>query len=459
MVQHECFTSEISALKANKHVSNQSKLRFLHPELHDGLIRVGGRLQNADIHVNARNPLVLPSRHPLTRLIAETIHRQQLHCGPQQLLVTMHQRFWPLRGRDLVRSVVHSCVTCVKARPRQLSQLMGSLPAVRVTQSHAFENVEIDFAGPFYLRRSSPRAAPSKSYVAVFVCMATKAAHLELVSELTTAAFIGCFRRFIARRGRPKNVYCDNAKNFVGADREIRRLFLSQQHRHAISSEASAQLIQFHFIPARSPNFGGLWEACVKSMKQHLRRVIGTACLTQEAFVTVLTQVESCLNSRPVTPISTDPNDMQVLTPGHFLIGRALNALPEPDYTLIPENRLRMWERIQRCTQHFWQRWHHEYLTSLQKRYKWSKFTRNLAIGSIVLLQEESLPVLKWSIGRVLDVHPDESGIVRVASVRLPSGIVTRRSISRLCLLPIEVDPAQLPDTAKNSSHNSTEST
>ncbi|XP_055527174.1 uncharacterized protein LOC129719791 [Wyeomyia smithii] len=165
--------------------------------------------------------------------------------------------------------------------------------------------------------------------------------------------------------------------------------------------EVATQQIKFHFIPARSPNFGGLWEACVKSMKHHLRRIIGNAFLCQEAFITVLAQIESCLNSRPITPLSSDPNDMQVLTPGHFLIGRPLNALPDHDYTDIPENRLKLWERIQRCTQHFWQRWHREYLSGLQRRYKWSKFTANLVVGSIVLLQEDSVPVLKWPMGRV----------------------------------------------------------
>ncbi|XP_055644511.1 uncharacterized protein LOC129780357 [Toxorhynchites rutilus septentrionalis] len=321
------------------------------------------------------------------------MHRQQLHCGPHLLLATLRQRFWPLKGRNLVRAVVQSCVTCVKARPSIICQLMGSLPSVRVTKSYAFENVGIDFAGPFHLRRAGPRSATIKSYVAVYVCMATKAAHLELVSELTTAAFIASLRRFIAKRGRPKNIYCDNATNFVGADRELRELckqFISEQHRHAVTAEASNQFIQFHFIPARSPNFGGLWEACVKSMKHHLRRIIGNAFLTQEAFCTVLTQIEGCLNSRPISPLSNDPNDLQVLTPGHFLIGRPLEALPEPEYESVPENRLDRWERLQRYTQHFWQRWHREYLSTLQQRYKWTKSTHNLVIGAIVLADCQS---------------------------------------------------------------------
>ncbi|XP_062713839.1 uncharacterized protein LOC134290676 [Aedes albopictus] len=294
-----------------------------------------------------------------------------LHCGPQPLLAVIRQQFWPLGGRNLARDVVHKCVTCVKVRPGNLVQLMGSLPAVRVIQSYAFENVGVDFAGPFYLQRPSPRVAPKKSYVAVFVCMATKATHLELVNELTTAAFIGCLRRFVARRGRPHNIYCDNATNFVGAGREVRNLFRSSQHRHSVAHEAASQSIQFHFILAKSPNFGGLWEACVISMKHHLRRVIGNAFLPREAFCTVLAQVESCLNSRLITPLSSDPNDMQALTPGRFLIGRALCALPDSDYITIPENHLRLWERVQRHIQHFWKRWHREYLTTFQQRYKW----------------------------------------------------------------------------------------
>ncbi|XP_038106708.1 uncharacterized protein LOC119766311 [Culex quinquefasciatus] len=450
-VQSEHFAAEVAALKAGRNVPHSSTLRYLNPELHAGILRVGGRLKHAGIAADEKNPIVLPRKHPLAYLIAETTHRQHLHCGPQLLLANLRQRFWPLGGRDLVRNVVRSCVTCVKAQPRNLSQLMGSLPAVRVTQAHAFENVGVDYAGPFYLRRSGPRAAPTKSYVSVFVCMATKACHLELVSELTTEAFIACLRRFIARRGRPRNIYCDNATNFVGADRELRelrRLFLSQQHRHEVVNETSAQQVKFHFIPAKSPSYGGLWEACVKSMKFHLRRILGNAFLNSEAFCTVLAQVESCLNSRPITPLSNDPNDMQALTPGHFLIGRPLDALPGPDYSSVPENRLQMWKRLQQYAQHFWSRWHREYLTTLQQRYKWSTQTSNLVKGSLVLLREDSLPMLKWPMGRIVDVHPGADGIVRVASVRLPTGTVSRRAVSRLCVLPVEVDPARIAPTA-----------
>ncbi|XP_055591112.1 uncharacterized protein LOC129743166 [Uranotaenia lowii] len=330
-VQEQTFGQEFAALRSEKPLPSSSPLRYLAPKLCGDLIRVGGRLSYASISSEAKNPLVLPRNHYLSRLIAETMHRDQLHCGPQFLLATLRQRFWPLGGRNLVRSVVHGCVTCVKARPRSLSQQMGQLPALRVTQSYAFENVGIDFAGPFYLKRPSPRSAPVKSYVAVFICMATKAVHLELVSDLTSASFIACLRRFEGRRGRPANIFCDNATNFVGADRELRNLFRSTEHRHAVVNETADQLVRFNFIPPRSPSFGGLWESCVKIMKHQLRRIIGNAFRNA---------VEACLNSRPITPLTSDPNDMRVLTPGHFITGRPLNALPERDVTNAPEGLL-----------------------------------------------------------------------------------------------------------------------
>ncbi|XP_058817359.1 uncharacterized protein LOC131680663 [Topomyia yanbarensis] len=456
-IQSEFFATEIVALSAGQHVPKSSSLRFLHPSIQNGLIRVGGRLEHAEIDSDRKHPLVLPERHPFTLLVAESIHRRTMHGGPQLTLAIMKHEFWPLRGRNLVRRVVHSCVTCAKAKPRIIEQLMGQLPPERVNRAYPFQYVGVDFAGPVYLKPATRKGAPIKAYVAVFVCLAVKAAHLELVSDLTSAAFIAALRRFIARRGLPSTIFCDNATNFTAAQRELkelRQLFLSQQHRDAVLLEASTHAITFHFIPPQAPTFGGLWEACVKSFKHHLRRVVGNSHLSFEAFSTVLAQIEACLNSRPITPMSADPNDVEALTPGHFLVGRPLLAVPEPDLDHIPENRLDLWQKMQRLTQHFWKRWHNEYLSTLQLRYKWSTVNQNLLTGSIVLVRDDNLPVGKWSMGRVLAVHFGDDDLVRVATVKVP-GVAKpiTRPITKLCYLPIEVDPATIePDSS--STHN-----
>ena len=160
-----------------------------------------------------------------------------------------------------------------------------------------------------------------KAYISVFVSLTIKAVHLDLVSDLTSDAFIACLRRFIARRGKPSLILSDHGSNFVGASREIKELmeFLKQRgNQKTIFKFCSLQNINWKFIPERAPRFGGLWEASVKSMKLHLRR---ETKLTFEEFSTVLAQVEACLNSRPLSPLASDGDGIEALTPAHFLVG------------------------------------------------------------------------------------------------------------------------------------------
>ncbi|XP_055622690.1 uncharacterized protein LOC129766204 [Toxorhynchites rutilus septentrionalis] len=454
LVQEQHFSAEISALAAGRSVSRSSRLRYLHPMLQNGLIQVGGRLHFAKISPDRKFPFVLPDKNPLTSLIADTIHQQTLHGGSQLLLSTIRHEFWPLGGRNLARKTVHNCVTCAKAKPRTIEQLMGQLPPERVSPAYPFQFVGIDYAGPIYLRPNTRKGAPIKAYVAVFVCLVVKASHLELVTDLTSAAFIAALRRFIARRGVPTTVYCDNATNFTAAQRELKELrqqFLSQKHKEAVHNEASTLKIEFHFIPPHAPTFGGLWEACVKSFKHHLRRIVGNSLLSAEAVSTVLAQIEGVLNSRPITPLSSDPSDLQALTPGHFLIGRPILTLPEPDLSEIPTSRLDMWQKMQLLTQHFWRRWQDEYLSTLQTRYRWTTVNQNLLIGSIVLIRDDNKPIGKWSMGRVTDVHPGEDGLVRVATLRIPSGKLIKRPITKICRLPVEVDAVTVAERPQST--------
>ena len=173
-----------------------------------------------------------------------------------------------------------------------------------------------------------------------------KAIHLELVSDLTAEAFIATLRRFIARRGKPSLIQSDHGSNFVGAKKELEQLaaFLQQQKSQSqISQFCASQKIQWKFIPERSSHFGGIWEAAVKSFKFHLKRVTNNAKLTFEECYTVLTQIEACLNSRPLVTNSADDGGIEALTPGHFLIGRPIAALPDSAYSYHSTSLLRRW--------------------------------------------------------------------------------------------------------------------
>lgn len=206
----------------------------------------------------------------------------------------------------------------------------------------------------------------------------------------------------------------------------------------SIHRELAKDGIIWHFIPARSPHFGGIWEAAVKSFKYHFLRVAGTQLLTLEELHTITAQTEAILNSRPLTPSSNDPNDFSPLTPAHFLIGDSLTSIPDHSLEEVPMNRLSRWQHVQRMSQQFWKRWSNEYLSHLQQRTKWVINTGNsVVVGDMVLLKDENPPPLKWKIGRMCDVHPGADGLVRVVSVKTPNSVV-KLSVKKLCVLPID---------------------
>ena len=163
---------------------------------------------------------------------------------------------------------------------------------------------------------------------------------------------------------------------------------------------------------------GGLWEAAVKSMKMLMKRSMDSSTFTIEEATTLLCEIEACLNSRPLTPMSTNTRDFAVLTPGHFIIGEPLVAIPGHDLAHLKINRLDRFERIQQQKTHFWNRWQQEYLHILQNRPKWKSASPNFKIGELVLIKDESLAPQKWKVGRIVEVHPGKDGKVRVAKVR-----------------------------------------
>ncbi|XP_058817497.1 uncharacterized protein LOC131680803 [Topomyia yanbarensis] len=449
LAQDERFSQDLAEVARNEQVKQNSRLKTLTPILTNGVLRVGGRLRHAPVSYDQRHPMILPDKHPFTELLVVHYHRKLLHAGPQLLIATIRERFWPLRIRNLARQTVHSCVSCFRCKPKILQQLMGELPPERVTPAFPFLRTGLDYCGPFYYRQSR-RAAPVKCFVSIFVCLVTKAVHIECVGDLSTNSFLAALKRFVARRGKPELIECDNATNFKGAQRELNdlaQLFLSQQHQELITTNCTENGITFKFIPPRSPNFGGLWEAAVKSLKKHLRSTVGNVVLYQDEFLTILTQIESCLNSRPLTQLSSDPNDLEVLTPGHFLVHRSLAAIPEPSLEDVPSNRLDRWQQTQEYVRRIWKQWQSEYLSGLQPRTQWTQQRDNISVGTMVLVKEENLPPLKWKFGRILQVFTADDGNIRVVNVRTKDGEF-RRGISKICVLLIQRPTEYLDDEA-----------
>lgn len=290
----------------------------------------------------------------------------------------------------------------------------------------------MDYCGPLFLRPVHRKAAPRKCYICVFVCMATKAVHLELVSDLSTMSFLMALDRFVSRRNKPAHIYSDNGTNFVGANNSLHSIYeMLQKDEGKICSHLADQSIQWHFIPPRSPNFGGLWEASVKVAKRQLVRQLGSAMLSEEEMVTVLVKIEACMNSRPLMALSEDPNDLSALTPSHFLFQEAFTPLPEPDMLTVPFNRLGRYQLLQRHSQEFWQRWRNEYLKTLNSQHYPAGKVHQLKVGDMVILKDEQVPVARWPLARVHELHPGEDGIIRVVTLRTANGLV-KRAVNKL---------------------------
>jgi hypothetical protein len=298
-IQSREFADEIRCIqKSNK--LKFHRLAKLDPFIDEnGLLRVGGRLKHSLLAYESKFPILLPEKHHITRWIIRETHEDELHAGNEATLAAVRQRYWSISGRNIVRKIIHSCVKCNRANPKPISQKTGDLPKERLQTSRPFSTSGVDYAGPYLIKSSKLRNAKKvKSYIALFVCLSTKAVHLELVGDLTTESFLAAFKRFTSRRGHISEIFSDNGTNFIGAEREFLR---SEKFKQKISNEFLNTCTKFNFIPARSPHFGGLWKRCVQRVKHHLRRILGGTSITYEEFYTLLTRIETCLNSRPLT--------------------------------------------------------------------------------------------------------------------------------------------------------------
>ena len=231
----------------------------------------------------------------------------------------------------------------------------------------------------------------------------------------------------IARRGKPAHLWSDCGANFVGANREIRQA-LEQWNQAQVEDQLCQEGIQRHFNPPTSPHFRGAWERLVQSTIRALNSVAAEQRVTDETLLTFLAEVESLLNSRPLTHVSSGLQDKEALTPNHFLTGRANINLPIDVVTGRDLNSRKRWRLAQVMTNHFWKRWLREYLPSLTERRKWRRNVPNLAIGDLVLAVDENSPRGRWPLGRVTHVLPGDDGRVRATEVRTKGGTYVRPS-------------------------------
>jgi len=307
-------------------------------------------------------------------------------------------------------------------------QIMGDLPTSRTQISRPFTNCGVDFAGSFTIRCTNHRSPKHlKHYAAFFVCLVTRAVHIESVCDLSTKAFMNALRRFINRRGIPNVMWSDNGTNFVGA-------------KNLIAKIPATLNMDWKFIPPRSPHHGGIWEAAVKIGKKHLLSVSKGAVLTEDEFKTTLTSIEAIMNSRPLyrRKVEVNYDTIDIITPGHFLVQSDLLTPDSPEHAA--GSLFEKYDAQQQLIAQFWSTWKKSYLTLLQRKSKWTTAQPNLKTDDIVLIKEQTSP-LSWPLARVIAVLPDRKGRVRIVRL-IAKGSEFTRSIQQVVRLPTEEDPS-----------------
>lgn len=412
-------------------VKRTSHLYKLNPILENGLIKVGGRLSRAAMPVEAKHPVILAKDLHISSLILSHIHQATGHGGRNHMLSHLRQKYWIPGACAAIRKVLTRCITCRRLSATPGHQKMADLPHSRITPDEPpFSRVGLDCFGPFEVKRGR---ALVKRYGLIFTCLAIRAIHLEVLSSLDTDSFINGLRRFIARRGQVLEIRSDNGTNFVGAERELREAMNKWNHNY-INNMLLQKGVKWVFNTPAASHHGGAWERLIRSVRKVLNSVLKTQSLDDEGLMTVFCEAEAIINSRPITKASTDPNDLEALTPNHLLLLKSQPSLPPGLFEKADVYTRRRWRQVQYMSNLFWKRWVKEYLPGLQERQKWNRAQRNFMPGDVVLLVDEMSPRNSWVTARVLDTVLDKNGLVRTVRIKTKSSILDR-PITKVCLL------------------------
>lgn len=310
-------------------------------------------------------------------------------------------------------------------------QKMADLPLERVdAYKPPFSSTGVDCFGPFLVKQGR---AEVKRYGCIFTCLATRAVHLEKLNSLDTDTFINALRRFIARRGPIESILSDQGTNFTGASAELSKS-LREMSRDQINRYCVKFGIEWKFNPPGASHMGGVWERLIRSVRKVMDGVLGGQVrLNDDGLQTIFCEIESILNSRPLTKVSDDIHDSSPLTPNHLLLLRECPSLPPGIFSDADVYR-RRWRCVQHLADEFWKKWLREYLPELQRRQKWVQVKRNVQLGDLVLISQESTPRGLWPIGLVVSVNKSKDGLVRSVQVQTKSTKLVR-PITKVVLL------------------------
>ncbi|XP_055585344.1 uncharacterized protein LOC129738178 [Uranotaenia lowii] len=437
-VQWESYPDEMTLLRSSKNcgegstiqVDSNSQLYQLIPFLDDqGVMRENSRVKSSKtVAYNVRYPVILPRKHRVTELLVDWFHRRFHHANFETVVNEIRQLYSISKLRQVVKKVCNDCQMCKVRNARPSHPIMAPLPAARLADhERPFTFTGLDYFGPLLVKvgRSSV-----KRWVCLFTCLTTRAVHLEVAFDLSTASCIFCVRRFIGRRGAPLEFYSDNGTNFQGASR-----ILQDQINRGLANTFTNCHTKWTFNPPGAPHMGGVWERLVQSVKCAIKDAYEEGKLNDEGLQTLLVEAEGIVNSRPLTYLPLDAAEYEALTPNHFLLGSS-SGVKQPTVPVEEHRRLKTtWDLIQHELDVFWKRWLKEYMPIIRRRSKWFKQVRPIEVGDLVLVVDNKVRN-GWIRGRVEEVVTGSDDQVRQVYVRTANGVL-RRAVHNLALLDV----------------------
>ncbi|XP_062704076.1 uncharacterized protein LOC134286477 [Aedes albopictus] len=441
-IQLDQYAVEIVKMRRNQqlppnqreHLDRNSKLRQISPYLDEhGVVRMESRIANA-VHFTRdfKYPVILPKDHPGTMLVIDWYHRQYQHHSNETVVNEMKQRYHVSRLREVLKKVKKNCMWCKVHSATPKVPRMAPLPVARITPHvRAFTYTGVDYFGPLLIKQGR---SDVKRWVALFTCLTIRAVHLEPVTSMSTESCKMAIRRFVSRRGAPKEIYSDQGTNFLGASRELAQQ--CSEINRSLANTFTNTVTQWRFNPPSAPHMGGVWERMVRSVKCALASLSAVRKPNDETFLTLLAEAESMVNSRPLTYMPIDSENQAALTPNCFLM-LSTSGVNQPATYMVEEGSASAsnWNMLQYMLDQFWHRWVKEYLPTITKRTKWFADCKPVETGDLVVVVEE--PQRNgWIRGRVLRVIPGRDGRVRSAVVKTASTIL-RRPVTKLAVLEV----------------------
>lgn len=383
----------MECIRTRRDIPKDSSLRILDPFIdEDGLLRVGGRIQESQLGHEEKRPLVIPGRHHVAYLLVQHYHVESQHQGRHFTEGAVWSAgYWIVGAKRCVSSFIFKCITCRKLRGTCEVQKMADLPPDRLSMEPPFTHIGVDVFGPWTISACRTRGghAESKRWAVLFTCLSTRAIHLEVIESMDSSSFINALRRFLAIRGPVKRICSDQGTNFIGACKDLG--ISPNVDENAVKRYLSEKGFTWTFNPPHSSHLGGAWERMIGITRKILDSMLlqlGPSRLTHEVLTTFMAEVMAIVNNRPLVPVSTDVQDPFILTPA-ILLRQKSGPHPIPPGEFNNKDLYkRQWGQVQGLASTFWNRWQKQYLSTLQFRRKWTCSRPNITPGSVVLMRD-----------------------------------------------------------------------